>query len=116
LWNFSGASDIDDDLDLMTNLYPRTTGLPMMIWVGPSYGTPHDARIKVIQTNGQQMDPGNLAVVAIRPHPHFVAGRLSAADLRLVSQWLALNEAAVPDHWNGVIDGVELAQRLKRLP
>jgi hypothetical protein len=23
-----------EDLTLMTNLYPRTTGLPMVVWVG----------------------------------------------------------------------------------
>jgi hypothetical protein len=108
--------DIADDLALMTNLYPRSTGLPMVIWVGPSYGAPHDVRIKVMQAHGQQMDPGNLAVVAVRPVPHVVAGRLSAADLDLVSRWLRLNEAAVLDHWNALIDGVELARRLRRLP
>lgn len=105
-----------DDLDLMTNLYPRTTGLPMVIWVGPSYGAPHDVRVKVMMAHGQQMDPNNLAVVALRPKPHVVAGRLSAADLRAVRNWLALNEAAVIDHWNAVIDGAELVQRLLPLP
>jgi hypothetical protein len=109
-------SEITDDLALMTNLYPRSTGLPMVIWVGPSYGAPHDVRIKVMQTHGQRMDPGDLAVVALRPRPHVVAGRLSPADLRAVAEWLQLNEAAVLDHWNAVIDGVELAQRLRRLP
>ena len=105
-----------DDLDLMTNLYPRTTGLPMVIWVGPSYGAGHSARIKVMQRHGQQMDPGDLAVVALQPQPHVVAGLLSAADLRLVGQWLALNHDAVLDHCNAVIDGAELGQRLRKLP
>jgi hypothetical protein len=105
-----------DDLDLMTNLYPRTTGLPMVIWVGPSDGAGHSARIKVMQRHGQQMDPGDLAVVALQPQPHVVAGRLSDADLRLVAQWLALNRDAVLDHWNALIDGVELGQRLQKLP
>jgi hypothetical protein len=105
-----------DDLALMTNLYPRSTGLPMVIWVGPRYGVAHDARIKVSQTHGQRMDPETLAVVALRPQPHVVAGRLSAADLRAVTAWLTLNEAAVLDHWNELIDGIELAQRLLKLP
>ena len=105
-----------EDLMLMTNLYPRTTGLPMVVWVGPSYGAPHDAQIKVMQVHGTRMDPGNLAVVALRPRPHVVAGHLTVADLQAVSQWIALNETAILDHWNGLTDGAELAQQLRRLP
>jgi hypothetical protein len=109
-------SEIDLDLDLMTNLYPRTTGLPMVIWVGPSYGVGYSVRIKVMQRHGQQMDPGDLAVVALYPEPHVVAGGLSGGDLTLVRRWLALNQQAVLDHWNALIDGVELGQRLQKLP
>jgi hypothetical protein len=108
--------ELEDELFLMTNLYPRTTGLPMVIWVGPRYGAAHDARIKVSMTHGQRMDPGNLAVVAVRPRPHLVAGRLSATDLRAVSDWITLNETAILDHWNELIDGTELTQRLRPLP
>jgi hypothetical protein len=106
----------ETDLDLMTNLYPRSTGLPMVIWVGPGYGAGHSARIKVMQRHGQQMNPGDLAVVALQPQPHVVAGALSATDLRVVGQWLALNHDAVLDHWNALIDGIELGQRLRKLP
>jgi hypothetical protein len=59
-------SEAADELFLMTNLYPASTGLPMVIWVGPSYGAPHDARIEVMQAHGTRMDPSNLAVVAVR--------------------------------------------------
>jgi hypothetical protein len=69
-----------EDLMLMTNLYPSATGLPMVVWVGPSYGAPHDARIKVMEVHGTRMDLGNLAVVALRPRPHVVAGHLTAGD------------------------------------
>ena len=46
-----------DELFLMTNLFPATSGLPMVVWVGPSYGAPHDVRIKVMQAHGTRMDP-----------------------------------------------------------
>ena len=105
-----------DDLLLMTNLYPASTGLPMVIWVGPSYGVQQDVRIKVIMAHGTRMDPHNLAVVALRPTPRVVVGRLPAADLRAIAQWAALNEQAILDHWNGLTDGVELGQQLRRLP
>jgi len=106
-------SEIEDELFLMTNLYPASTGLPMTVWVGPQHP---DVRIKVNMAHGQRMDPGNLAVVAVRPQPHLVAGQLSAADLAAVSRWIALNEAAIIDHWAGLTDGVQLAQQLRRLP
>src|SRR5437588_10367927 len=44
-----------DELFLMTNLFPATTGLPMVVWVGPSYGAPHDVRVKVMQAHGTRM-------------------------------------------------------------
>jgi hypothetical protein len=107
--------DIADELFLMTNLFPTTTGLPMVVWVGPRYGAPSDVRIKVMQAHGTRMDPANLAVVALRSRPHVVAGRLSAADLRAVTQWIALNEQAILDHWNGLTDDVQLARQLRPL-
>ena len=87
----------------------------MVIWVGPSYGAQHDIRIKVMMAHGTRMVPGNLAVVAVRPTPRVVVGQLSAADLRAVAQWIALNAAAIADHWAGLTDGVQLAQQLQRL-
>jgi len=105
-----------DELLLMTNLYPASTGLPMVIWVGPSYGAQHDVRIKAMMAHGTRMDPHNLAVVALRPTVRVVAGNLSSADLRAIAQWAALNEAAILDHWNGLTDGVQLGQQLLRLP
>jgi hypothetical protein len=109
------TSEVEDELFLMTNLFPATTGLPMVIWVGPSYGAQHDVRIKVMQTHGARMDPGDLAVVAVRPTPHLVAGHLSPADLRAVSAWIALNASAILEHWNGLSDGVQLGRQLRSL-
>jgi hypothetical protein len=106
---------IIDELFLMTNLFPADTGLPMVIWVGPGYGARHDVRIKVMQHHGTRMDPGDLAVVGMRPQPHLVAGHLSTADLRAVGQWIALNEAAIIEHWNGLTSGPQLGRQLRPL-
>jgi hypothetical protein len=35
-----------DELFEMANLYPRTTGLPMTVWVGPRGNARYDVRIK----------------------------------------------------------------------
>ena len=106
---------MSDDLDLMTNLSPRTTGLPMVIWVGPRYGARHDVRLKAMQHHGNRMDPGDLAVVVLRPNVHVVAGQLSAADLDEIRRWVDLNWDAILAHWEERIDGAELVQHLRRL-
>lgn len=106
---------MSDDLDLMTNLYPRTTGLPMVIWVGPRYGARHDVRLKAMQHHGNRMDPGDLAAVALRPNVHVAAGQLSAADLDEIRRWVDLNWDAILAHWEERIDGAELVQLLRRL-
>ena len=105
-----------DELYEMANLYPRTTGLPMTIWLGPRGNTRHDVRIKVNMTHGNQMNIDNTAVVGVRPSPHLVAGRLSSEDERAVAAWIALNRDAIVAYWDGDIDTVELVQALKPLP
>jgi hypothetical protein len=105
-----------DELFEMANLYPRTTGLPMTVWVGPRGNARHDVRIKVNMSHGNQMNVDNTAVVGVRPAPHLIAGRLSSQDQRLVFEWVGLNAAAIIAYWDGDIDTAELIQALKRLP
>jgi hypothetical protein len=99
----------------MANLYPRETGLPMTVWAGPRGHARHDARIKVCRTHGDNMDPTNLAVVAIRPSPRVVHGPLAQRDFAPVAEWIVLNEAALIDYWNGTLGTGEFVARLRRL-
>jgi hypothetical protein len=105
-----------DELFEIANLYPRTTGLPMTVWVSPRGNARHDARIKVNIAHGNQMTIDNIAVVGIRPAPHMVAGRLSANDEQAVFRWITLNAAAIIAYWDGGIDTVQLSHMLKPLP
>jgi len=105
-----------DELFEMANLYPRTTGLPMTVWVSPRGNARHDVRIKVNMTHGNQMNVDNTAVIAVRPAPHVIAGRLSTEDERAVSDWITLNAGVIVAYWDGDIDTVQLAQALKPLP
>jgi hypothetical protein len=105
-----------EDLFEMANLFPRTTGLPMTVWVSPRGNARHDVCVKVNMAHGNQMSPANTAVVGIRPSPHLVAGALSPDDERAVYAWITLNSAALVAYWDGDIDTVQLAQLLKPLP
>jgi hypothetical protein len=103
----------NNELFEMANLYPRTTGLPMTVWVSPRGNARHDVRIKVNMTHGNQMNIDNTAVVAVRPSPRVIAGLLSPEDERAIVDWIALNVTAIVAYWDGDIDTVQLAQALK---
>ena len=92
-----------DDLFEMANLFPRTTGLPVTVWVSPRGRARHAARIKVSLARGR-MDIGHTAVVGIRPTPRLIEGNLAPSELELVVQWIKLNETALIDFWNETIE------------
>lgn len=105
----------EDDFFDMSNLRPKTTGLPMTIWVSHRGRARHDARVKVCRKVGDQMDVDDLAVVGIRPAPTLIEGPLDPANLKLVQQWIALNERVLMGYWNGEIDTAEMIQGIERL-
>jgi hypothetical protein len=111
-----GADPLEaEELFEMANLYPRTTGLPMTVWVSPRGNARHDVRIKVNMTHGNQMSVANTAVVAVRPTPRVIAGRLSQDDQQAVFKWIELNGSAIVAYWDGDIDTVQLSEMLKPL-
>jgi hypothetical protein len=103
------------DLFEMANLYPDETGLPMTVWVSPRGNARHDVRIKVNMTHGNQMNIANTAVVAVRPTPHLIAGRLLPADVQAVFEWVRLNTDTLVAYWNGEIGTIQMAQALQPL-
>jgi hypothetical protein len=105
-----------DELFEMANLFPRTTGLPMTVWVSPRGSARHDVRVKVNMTHGNQMTISNMAVVGVRPAPHVIAGQLSSSDEQAVFEWVTLNADALVEYWEGRIDTIQLGQALKPLP
>jgi hypothetical protein len=104
-----------DELFEMANLFPRTTGLPMTVWVSPRGNSRHDVRVKVNVTHDDQMNISNMAVVGVRPIPRVIAGHLSPDDQRAVFEWVSLNTAALVAYWDGRIDTVQLGQALRRV-
>jgi hypothetical protein len=110
----AGAIDTDELFE-MANLYPRTTGLPMTVWVSPRGHARHDVRIKVNTTHGNQMILDNTVVVGVRPAPHILIGRLSTADQQAVFTWITLNAPTIIAYWDGTIDTAELIRSLKPL-
>ncbi len=104
----------EDELFLMANLFPKTTGLPRTVWVGPKAGARHDARIKV-SAHPNRMDLKGAAILSIRPEPRLLHGEMSSIEFQMFAAWISLNEQALLAHWDGKIDALEMAQSLKRV-
>jgi hypothetical protein len=105
----------ENELFEMANLYPRTTGLPMTVWVSPRGGARHDARIKVCRVPGDRMVIRGSTVVGIRPTPTVLEGDIGASEFRAVAQWIDMNQEVLIAYRNGAIDTAELIQQLKRI-
>jgi hypothetical protein len=110
-----GAPVEEEDFFDMSNLRPKHTGLPMVVWVSHRGRTRHDARVKVCRTPGDRIDVDDMAVVGIRPTPTLIEGPLDARSLKLVQKWIALNETTLIGYWDGELDTVEMLQSLKRI-
>ena len=105
--------DLDTDFFLIANLRPATTGLLMVVWVSERGNARREVRVEVALQQGNRIDPTHTVVFGVRPSPGLISGCLSAADQRVVSDWIALNEADIIEYWDGVIDTAELLGQLK---
>jgi hypothetical protein len=67
-------------------------------------------------THGNQINISNTAVVAVRPTPRLITGRLLPADAQAVFEWARLNTDTLVAYWNGQIGTIQMVQALKPLP
>ncbi len=112
-----GQPDFEEERDLfeMANLYPRTTGLPVTVWVSPKGGAKYDVRAKVSTVPGDRMAIERAAVIGVRPEPALLHGELPPDVTAQVQAWTRLNTPALVEHWDGSIDTVELGAKLQKV-
>jgi len=56
---------LDEDLFTMSNLSPRRTGLPFVVWISPRGNAQYDVRIRV--SRSLKATPGEFITVAVHP-------------------------------------------------
>ena len=103
---------LDVDLYLMSNLSPRKTGLPFVVWISPRGGARHDVRIKVSPSPKAQ--PGEFISVSVRPDVAVIEGNLPAGHLKLLRRWVELNRDVLVKFWEGEIEYTEDVLELLR--
>jgi hypothetical protein len=102
-----------DDLYFMANIFPRTSGLPFVVWISERGHARHDVRVKVAK--GPKALPGEMASVAVRPDVRIVEGEMAAGDFELLKTWIERNRQALIEYWNSEIDTAEALGKLVRL-
>lgn len=89
----------------MSNLSPRLTGLPFVVWISPKGGARHDLRVKI--SLGPKAKPEEFVTVSVRPTVAVLEGELTAAQLKLLTEWIDLNRDTLVRFWDGDIEYTE---------
>jgi hypothetical protein len=104
--------ETEHDFFLMSNLSPKSTRLPFVVWISPKGGARHDIRVKV--SRSYKTKPGELIVVSVRPKVEVLRGELRPSELRLLKKWIDLNRETLVKFWDGEIEYTEDALALLR--
>ena len=114
----SQAISVQEEISLfeMSNLRPKETGLPMVIWIKPSSGTEkHGPRVKVQTIHGEKAKLGKTVSLSISDNPEIVAGRgLSTKDLKVAATFVRNNKDLLLKFWNDEVGIGEVLQDLVR--
>src|SRR4051794_3235306 len=100
------------DFFLMSNLHPRTTGLPFVVWIAVNDGS-DDVHVKI--TPGPQARPDQFVSVAIGRDVKAIRGEMNESDLDLLRQWVRLNRDVILRYWNADIDTAEAIATLRSI-
>jgi hypothetical protein len=95
----------------MSNLFPKTTGLPFVVWISVRGNAGHDVRVRVAP--GPKAQANDMVSVAIRPEVRVVEGSMKPADLQLLSRWIELNRETIVQYWNEEIDTSDVIAALR---
>ena len=101
----------------MANLYPKRTGLPVIIWVdsvGIARNNKHYLpRVKIQNTPGNKATLDTFSVL-ISKTPRILSGKckLSSDDLQTMFNYVSEHCQDLMDLWNQKIDEDELKERL----
>jgi hypothetical protein len=91
------------DFYLLSNLFPKNSGLPFVVWIANKGGARHG--IRVYASRFPKVGRTRLIAVAIRPKVRVVRGKISAGDFALLRQWIELNRDVLIRHWDGDLCG-----------
>lgn len=101
----------------MSNLRPKTTNLPMVIWILSKTGKEkHGPRIKAQNHYGDKIESGSWFSLTIDDSPKVTGDTkdISSKDITKIKKFIIQNKDILLQHWNLDIDTNELFKKLKK--
>ena len=114
---FYVTTTFENDIFAMANLYPKRTGLPVIIWVdnlGQARNVEHNLpRVKAQNVLGDRAVDDTFEV-SISQNPKILSGecKLTSKQKKEVLNYISDHFQDFIDHWNQVIDEDELKEKL----
>ena len=95
-----------EDLFLISNLSPKRTGLPFVVWISPKGGATHDVRVQV--SRSPKAMPSEFITVTVRPTVQVLGlGTITGRELEMLTRWIELNRDVLIKFWDGRIEYTE---------
>lgn len=107
---------INIDIGEMAKVSPKTSKLPVALYISPETPNKHIPRLKVSNTPGARFNQSDNFTLTISYDPILLSGecKLSSKDLLKVQTWIILNRRKLTKYWYGeYTDTMELLSNLK---
>jgi hypothetical protein len=103
----------DGEIEEMVSYRKNVTGVDHTVFISPRGNAQHAPRIKVAIDPPDSLDPRSETASVMIITGLVASGRIDAALLQQIRQFLALNRAALLDYWEYRIDTGQLHDRLR---
>jgi hypothetical protein len=102
----------EEDFSLLSNLSPRRTGLPFVVWISAQGGAEQDLCVKI--SRHAKVKSGELITVALHPEIRALGSApFTAEELTLLTEWVGKNGAILLAYWNQEIDSADAISALQ---
>ena len=102
----------------MANVQPKTTGLPMTVYIS-NKNARHGPQINVSQQYGDQMNARELFSMTIEEDPRVIRkpGKIRVSDIRKVGQFIHENRELLLDYWRQAppLDTLDMLLKLTKV-
>lgn len=98
--------ELSSNLLSMTNLRPKRTGLPFVVYVSFKGNVPDGPRIKASNRYGEKASNGDWCTITIDDQPQVIGNStgLKRGDVQMAKTWVQINKDELLKIWEDEVD------------